>query len=72
MEASDGNNDIAAGGGGGGGVDIYVEDSSYMISLGATAYTITLGTGGAVATGQGAVGSRGGNTSIASGGTDSM
>ena len=60
-----GNNDAGGGGGGGG----YVEDSSYDFSPG-TAYTITVGTGGAVATGQGAVGSRGGNTSIASGGTD--
>ena len=61
-----GGNDSAGGGGGGGG---YVEDSSYDFSPG-TAYTITVGTGGAVATAQGAVGSRGGNTSIASGGTD--
>lgn len=61
-----GGNDSAGGGGGGGG---YVEDSSYDFSPGTT-YNITVGTGGAVATAQGAVGSRGGNTSIASGGTD--
>tara|TARA_S200002703_G_scaffold27570_2_gene23582 strand:- start:2715 stop:4100 length:1386 start_codon:yes stop_codon:yes gene_type:complete len=61
-----GGNHSAGGGGGGGG---YVEDSSYDFSPG-TAYTITVGTGGAVATAQDAVGSRGGNTSIASGGTD--
>ena len=42
-----GNNDAGGGGGGGG----YVEDSSYDFSPG-TAHTITVGTGGAVATGQ--------------------
>ena len=61
-----GGNDSAGGGAGGGG---YVEDSSYDFDPGTT-YTITVGTGGAVATAQGAVGSRGGNTSIAAGGTD--
>jgi len=61
-----GGNDPAGGGGGGGG---YVEDPSYDFSPGTT-YDITVGTGGAVAPSQGALGSRGGNSSIASGGSD--
>ena len=60
-----GNNDAGGGAGGGG----YVEDSSYVF-LSGTTYNITVGTGGAVATAQGAVGSRGGNSTFATGGSD--
>lgn len=60
-----GNNDSGGAGGGGG----YVEDASYTF-LKNTTYNITVGTGGAIATAQGAVGSRGGNSTFATGGSD--
>jgi len=61
-----GGNDSAGGGGGGGG---YVEDSAYEFQS-ATAYNITVGTGGAVAPAQDQLGYRGGDSKIASGGSD--
>jgi hypothetical protein len=61
-----GGNDSAGGGGGGGG---YVEDSAYVFQS-ATTYNITVGTGGAVAPAQDQLGARGGNSILASGGSD--
>lgn len=61
-----GGNDPAGGGGGGGG---YVEDSAYVFQA-ATTYNITVGTGGAVAPAQDQLGSRGGDSSLAAGGSD--
>jgi hypothetical protein len=61
-----GGNDPSGGAGGGGG---YVEDVSLVLQEGVQ-YVITVGAGGAVATAQGAVGSRGGNSSIAASGTN--
>lgn len=61
-----GGNHSAGGAGGGGG---YVEDASYAFSSGTT-YNITVGTGGAVATAQDTLGSRGGNSTFATGGSD--
>ena len=61
-----GGNHSAGGGGGGGG---YVEDSAYVFQS-ATTYNITVGTGGAVAPAQDQLGYRGGDSSLASGGSD--
>ena len=60
-----GNNDSGGAGGGGG----FVLDTAYTF-LNATTYNITVGTGGAIASAQGAVGSRGGNSTFATGGSD--
>ena len=61
-----GGNHSAGGGGAGGG---FVLDTAYTF-LSGTTYNITVGTGGAKATGQGVVGSRGGNSTFATGGSD--